>query len=217
MVSWADLPLGRAWPKPQQFGKKLRDEGSWLWPITSCVACCFPSHFVSLTKWKYGVKSQSVTRRGHSEAAYLASKASVHWKPGYTCSLWTTIDLILRGLKRAWSLWPAGHWFKTQTDFVNDQKWFPPDCCLCLNKINRKVSLQLLAAHSLTATFQRSTARFSAAALHLWEEQNLHALQARDMLGSPHPSSLQLSAATAMTYFPGTSLISTVEVWNLSL
>lgn len=122
-----------------------------------------------------------------------------------------------QGLKRAWSLWPAGQWFKTQTDFVNDQKWFPPDRCLCLNKINRKVSLQLLAAHSLTATFQPSTARFSAAALHLWEEQNLHALQARDMLGSPHPSSLQLSAATAMIHLPRTSLISTVEVWNPSL
>lgn len=134
------------------------------------------SHPTSVALWnENSTKNQNVTMRGHAGAAHLSSKAISHWKPGCTCSLQTT-DSILQGLKGPWSLWPTGHWFKTQTDFVSDQKRFPPGCCLHLSKINRKVSLQFLAAHSATATFQCSTARSSVAVLHLWE-QNLQSKQ----------------------------------------
>lgn len=88
--------------------------------------------FLNLKEWK-GVKSQNATVGWHCGAAYLAPKANSHWKPGIRAAvpeLWLTTGFVLWGWSRAGSLWPAGQWFKTQTDFVNTKKEIPPEGCL---------------------------------------------------------------------------------------
>lgn len=70
----ADPPLGRALQKPQQFGKKVREERTCSDPSQ---ATGLDGLHATVSPKKYSVKSWSVTRKGHSGAAHLAPKAAV--------------------------------------------------------------------------------------------------------------------------------------------